>query len=236
MPSHAMAAVPSAHVATLADIPALVDRLGRRSVCRCCCRVTAGADPEFEALLEFSATSRGFDFTGYKRSEPHPPRQKRMDAVGVDDYAAYREHLERHPEEFADALQHDPDQRHGVLPRPAGVGVPRDRGRPAHRSSAKPAEPIRVWTPGARPAKRPTRSRSCFAEALGVDDLPRARQDLRDRRRRGGARYGAPRRVHARSSRDGARRAARALLRAGRRRLRVPQRVAARRSSSAATT
>jgi two-component system, chemotaxis family, protein-glutamate methylesterase/glutaminase len=32
MPSHAIAAVPSAHVATLEDIPALVDRLAREPV------------------------------------------------------------------------------------------------------------------------------------------------------------------------------------------------------------
>ena len=54
-------------------------------------------DPEFESLLEFVRDSRGFDYTGYKRPTLIRRFQKRMDEVGVDGYAAYREYLEREP-------------------------------------------------------------------------------------------------------------------------------------------
>ena len=47
-----------------------------------------------------------------------------MGLAGLTDFADYVDFLEVHPEEFAVALQHDPDQRHGLLPRPLGLGVP----------------------------------------------------------------------------------------------------------------
>ena len=40
-------------------------------------------DPAFEALLEHLKTSRGFDFTGYKRSSLMRRVDRRMAQVGV---------------------------------------------------------------------------------------------------------------------------------------------------------
>jgi two-component system CheB/CheR fusion protein len=57
-------------------------------------------DPEFERLLEFLRSSRGFDFTGYKRSSLVRRVNRRMQQVSIGDYADYLEHLEVHPEEF----------------------------------------------------------------------------------------------------------------------------------------
>src|SRR5262245_21808062 len=56
---------------------------------------------EFEQLLEFIKQARGFDYTGYKRPSLSRRFQKRMQAVGVETYPEYREHLEANPEEFA---------------------------------------------------------------------------------------------------------------------------------------
>ncbi|HEU4702252.1 MAG TPA: CheR family methyltransferase [Conexibacter sp.] len=62
----------------------------------------AAADAEpLELLLDYLKRSRGFDFTGYKRSSLERRIAKRMDAVEVGDYLAYVDHLEVHPEEFA---------------------------------------------------------------------------------------------------------------------------------------
>jgi two-component system, chemotaxis family, CheB/CheR fusion protein len=57
---------------------------------------------DFETLLEFIRTSRGFDFTGYKRPSLLRRISKRMAVVGVDGFDAYRDYLELHPEEFVD--------------------------------------------------------------------------------------------------------------------------------------
>src|SRR4051795_6348209 len=56
---------------------------------------------ELALLLEHLKRSRGFDFTGYKRSSLERRIARRMEAVGIDDYLQYLDHLEVHPDEFA---------------------------------------------------------------------------------------------------------------------------------------
>ena len=53
-----------------------------------------------EALLAFVRDSRGFDFTGYKRSSLTRRIRKRMHEAGFDNYVDYRDRLESDPEEF----------------------------------------------------------------------------------------------------------------------------------------
>jgi two-component system CheB/CheR fusion protein len=57
-------------------------------------------DPAFEALLEHLKASRGFDFTGYKRSSLMRRVDRRMAQVGATSYADYLDHLELHGDEF----------------------------------------------------------------------------------------------------------------------------------------
>src|ERR1041384_2871771 len=58
------------------------------------------ADPHFEALLLYLKESRGFDFTGYKRSSLMRRVNRRMAQVDVDNYQDYLDHLQVHPDEF----------------------------------------------------------------------------------------------------------------------------------------
>jgi two-component system CheB/CheR fusion protein len=65
----------------------------------------AGDTPEtkdFEELVEYIKTNRGFDFTGYKRPSLQRRFEKRMQAVHVGSYGEYRVYLEQHPDEFID--------------------------------------------------------------------------------------------------------------------------------------
>ena len=57
-------------------------------------------DPQFEALLEYLRLSRGFDFTGYKRSSLVRRVDKRRHALSLASYADYLDYLQVHPEEF----------------------------------------------------------------------------------------------------------------------------------------
>src|SRR5512142_956764 len=57
-------------------------------------------DPNFEALLVYLKESRGFDFTGYKRSSLMRRVNRRMSQVGVTDYQEYLDFLQVHPDEF----------------------------------------------------------------------------------------------------------------------------------------
>src|SRR5436190_18173842 len=55
-----------------------------------------------EVLLQYLKTSRGFDFTGYKRSTLTRRVLKRMAALkNIKSYGDYQDYLEVHPEEFA---------------------------------------------------------------------------------------------------------------------------------------
>jgi two-component system, chemotaxis family, CheB/CheR fusion protein len=58
-------------------------------------------DSSLDVLLDYLKHTRGFDFTGYKRTSLGRRIAKRMEAVDVDTHAAYVDYLEVHPDEFA---------------------------------------------------------------------------------------------------------------------------------------
>jgi two-component system CheB/CheR fusion protein len=55
-----------------------------------------------DSLLEFVRESRGFDFTGYKRSSIERRVEKRMRTLGIETYDEYVDYLELHADEFAE--------------------------------------------------------------------------------------------------------------------------------------
>jgi len=57
-------------------------------------------DPQFESLLDFLRLSRGFDFTGYKRSSLIRRVNKRRYALSIDNFGDYLDYLQVHPDEF----------------------------------------------------------------------------------------------------------------------------------------
>jgi two-component system, chemotaxis family, CheB/CheR fusion protein len=59
-------------------------------------------DQSLDALLDYIKRSRGFDFSGYKRTSLGRRVQKRMEAIEVASYADYLDYLEVHPDEFAE--------------------------------------------------------------------------------------------------------------------------------------
>jgi two-component system CheB/CheR fusion protein len=61
-----------------------------------------GTNTTLDALLEFVKESRGFDFTGYKRSSIQRRVAKRMHEVGVERHEEYMDYLQLHGEEFAE--------------------------------------------------------------------------------------------------------------------------------------
>src|SRR5207249_5142347 len=57
---------------------------------------------DFEALLDFIRTDRGFDFTGYKRPSLMRRIGRRMETKKIDGYANYLAYLEEEPDEFVE--------------------------------------------------------------------------------------------------------------------------------------
>ena len=159
----------------------------------------------FEPLLDYIKINRGFDFTGYKRPSLRRRIAKRMEAVGDRDFAEYQELLTHTPASssqlfntilinvtsfFRDAAAWD-------------FLALDDRADDRERTAARRPDQGLVRRAAPR-ARRPTRSRCC-SPRRSARTLPRAREDLRDRRRRRGARDRAPWPLHAGRARGRAR-------------------------------
>jgi two-component system CheB/CheR fusion protein len=127
------------------------------------------ADPQFESLLGFLKTSRSFDFTGYKRSTLMRRVLKRMQAVGIEGFDAYRDYLELNAHEFealfntilinVTSFFRDPEawdtlNREFILPMLARKGA---------------EEPVRVWTAGCATGQETYTVIMLLAEALGPE-------------------------------------------------------------------
>ncbi|BEP12971.1 PAS domain S-box protein [Acidothermaceae bacterium B102] len=128
----------------------------------------AEADGAFEDLLVYLRDSRGFDFTGYKRTSLMRRVDRRMQDADIPSYEAYLDLLQVRPEEFTalfntilinvtdffrdeDSWQHLRDE---LLP-PLVAG--KDGGL------------IRVWSAGCATGEEAYTLAMVFAEALGVE-------------------------------------------------------------------
>ncbi len=121
-----------------------------------------------DLLLDHLRLSRGFDFTGYKRTTLERRIKKRMEEVGVEDYGTYREYLELHPGEFGElfntilinvtAFFRDAP----VWERVADTVIPDLLARVGDGG------PIRVWCAGCSSGEEPYTVAILLAEALGT--------------------------------------------------------------------
>jgi two-component system CheB/CheR fusion protein len=128
-------------------------------------------DRDFEPLLLYLQQSRGFDFTGYKRSTLMRRVQKRMGQVSIADFAQYLDYLQVHPDEFAQLFNtilinvtsffRDPETwtflGREVVPRIVEPGAA--------------DAPIRCWCAGVASGEEAYSLAILLAEALGVDQF-----------------------------------------------------------------
>jgi two-component system CheB/CheR fusion protein len=126
-------------------------------------------DPTFEALLVYIKESRGFDFTGYKRSSVMRRVTRRMNQVGIADYHDYLDYLQVHPDEFTTLFN-------TILINVTGFF--RDAEAWEHLAGeivpqlieSKPAgEPVRIWSAGCASGEEAYTLAMMLAELMGVD-------------------------------------------------------------------
>jgi two-component system, chemotaxis family, CheB/CheR fusion protein len=124
-------------------------------------------DPDFEALLEHIHRSRGFDFTGYKRSSLIRRVLKRMQMVGVDGFAPYLDYLEVHPEEFRELFDTILINVTGFFRDSQAWETLTEEIIPRLLAGKRPEEPIRVWSAGCASGEEAYSLAITLAEALG---------------------------------------------------------------------
>jgi two-component system CheB/CheR fusion protein len=127
------------------------------------------SDSAFEALLDFLKRSRGFDFTGYKRTSLERRFQRRMNAVGCGSYGDYHDFLEVHPEEYEQLFNTLLINVTEFFRDPAAWDHLRDDVLPKLLAAKADDEPIRVWSAGCSSGQEPYSAAMLLAEQLGHD-------------------------------------------------------------------
>jgi two-component system CheB/CheR fusion protein len=129
----------------------------------------AEKNAKFEALLDYLKRSRGFDFTGYKRSSLMRRVIKRMQMVGIEDYGDYVDHLEVHPEEFAHLFNTILINVTAFFRDEAAWDYLAQTILPAILAEKKAGDPVRLWSAGCASGEEAYTVAILLAEAMGPD-------------------------------------------------------------------
>jgi len=125
------------------------------------------ADTTLDALLEFIKETRGFDFTGYKRSTIQRRVAKRMAGVGADRYDDYVDYLELHAEEFAELFNTLLINTTGFFRDPQTWDFLAEEIAPQLLATRAPDSPIRVWCAGCASGEEPYTVAMVLAGVMG---------------------------------------------------------------------
>ena len=125
--------------------------------------------PEFESLLEYVKRSRGFDFTGYKRTSLRRRVDKRLQAAGLSEYAAYVDYLEVHPDEFALLFNTVLINVTAFFRDDSSWDYLSEEIIPRILAAKAGDEPIRLWSAGCASGQEPYSLAMALAEKLGFE-------------------------------------------------------------------
>jgi two-component system CheB/CheR fusion protein len=138
---------------------------------------SAPPDPEpggdLEKLLVFIRDTRGFDFTGYKRSTLARRIRKRMADARITDYADYQDRLEADAEEFRALFNTILINVTGFTRDAEAWGYLQREVLPELIVARPATEDIRVWSAGCSSGQEPYSLAILFAEVLGVEECAR---------------------------------------------------------------
>ena len=115
--------------------------------------------------------SRGFDFTGYKRTSLIRRVRHRMDAAGVETYEEYLDVLQARSDEFAALFNTILINVTAFFRDPPAWDVLKDEVIPALLAGRGPTDPIRLWSAGCASGQEAYSLAMLLAEALGPDEF-----------------------------------------------------------------
>jgi two-component system, chemotaxis family, CheB/CheR fusion protein len=135
--------------------------------------MTEELDKDFESLLEFLRDSRGFDFTGYKRSSLMRRTTKRMQDLGIESFSEYLDRLQVDQDEFTELFNHILINVTAFF-RDEGIWqFVADEVLPQIVAAKTPEQAIRVWDAGCASGEEAYTVAILLAEALGWDEYQR---------------------------------------------------------------
>jgi two-component system CheB/CheR fusion protein len=126
--------------------------------------------PDFERLLEYLRETRGFDFSGYKRTTLLRRIDKRMTQVGAKEHGAYLEYLQAHADEFGKLFNTILINVTSYFRDAAAWEYLRTEILPRIIESKAPYEPIRVWSAGVASGEEAYSVAMLLCEALGASE------------------------------------------------------------------
>ena len=127
-------------------------------------------EPGLEELLVFIRDSRGFDFTGYKRTSLTRRIRKRMQEAGADNYVDYRDKLESSAEEWGNLFNTILINVTGFFRDAEAWSYLQREIMPELIADTEGADEIRVWSAGCASGEEAYSLAIAFAEALGIDE------------------------------------------------------------------
>ncbi|HEX4734020.1 MAG TPA: CheR family methyltransferase [Thermoleophilaceae bacterium] len=120
-------------------------------------------------LLDYLKRSRGFDFSGYKKTTLSRRIEKRMGAVGVSGYAEYQDYLEVNSDEFTELFNTILINVTSFFRDPAAWEFLASNVVPELMESHPDEVPIRVWSAGCASGEEAYTAAMVLAEAMGED-------------------------------------------------------------------
>jgi two-component system, chemotaxis family, CheB/CheR fusion protein len=135
--------------------------------------VTTNSDDQaaFEALLDYVRSSRGFDFTGYKRSSLMRRVSRRLQVVEVDTFTDYIDYLEVHPHEFQQLFNTLLINVTSFFRDAAVWESLRTEIIPALLATKAKTDDIRVWSAGCASGEEAYSMAILLAELLGLEQF-----------------------------------------------------------------
>ncbi|WP_329068802.1 CheR family methyltransferase [Amycolatopsis sp. NBC_01480] len=124
---------------------------------------------QLEELLTFIRDSRGFDFTGYKRTSLARRIRKRMQTVGFERYPDYRDHLESNAEEFQELFNTVLINVTSFFRDIEAWSFLQTAVVPDLVAKTDPAQEIRIWSAGCSSGQEAYTLAIAFAEHLGIE-------------------------------------------------------------------
>ncbi|GLX96917.1 CheR family methyltransferase [Herbidospora sp. NBRC 101105] len=126
---------------------------------------------DFDDLLAMLKETRGFDFTGYKRTTLMRRIARRLESLKLHDYGEYRDYLELEPAEFDRLFDSLLINVTSFFRDPLAWQVLRERVVPAIVAGKQAGKGIRVWSAGCATGEEAYSLAMIFAEEMGVDEF-----------------------------------------------------------------